>query len=206
MTGAPQPPSLTFWFEFASPYSYLAAFRIEAAASAAGIDHGWRPFLLGPILARRGFADSPFNLDARKGAYMWRDLERLCARDGIGWRRPTAFPRNGLLAARVATVAMAEPWGHLFCRAVFRANFAENRDIAAIETIGEILGELGQKPAPILTRATMPATKEALRAATAEAETKGIFGAPTFEVGSELFWGQDRLADAVAWATSGHAS
>ncbi|MGH6999952.1 MAG: DsbA family protein, partial [Stellaceae bacterium] len=118
MTGAPQPP-LVFWFEFASPYSYLAAFRIGAAATAAAIDHVWRPFLLGPILAHRGFADSPFNLDARKGDYMWRDLERLCARDDVGWRRPTVFPRSGLLAARVATAVMAESWGRAFCRAVF---------------------------------------------------------------------------------------
>jgi 2-hydroxychromene-2-carboxylate isomerase len=202
MTGAPQ-PSLVFWFEFASPYSYLAAFRIEAAAKAASIDHVWQPFLLAPIFAHRGFADSPFNLDTRRGDYMWRDIERLCARDDIGWRRPAVFPRSGLLAARVATAVMSEPWGRAFCRAVFRANFAEDRDITAAATIGEILRELGQQPDVILARAAAPDTKEALRVATADAEALGVFGAPTFQVGSELFWGQDRLVDAVAWAARG---
>lgn len=205
MTGAKQ-PSLVFWFEFPSPYSYLAAFRIEAAAAAAAIDHVWRPFLLGPILARRGFADSLFNLDPRKGEYMWHDAERLCARDGIGWRRPTVFPRNSLLAARVATAVMAEPWGRDFCRVVFRANFAEDRDIASPETIGEILRGLGQSPEAVLAQATAPFGKEALRAATAAAEAEGIFGAPTFQIGPEIFWGQDRLADAVDWAAGRTAS
>ncbi len=83
---------------------------------------------------------------------------------------------------------------------MFRANFAEDRDITAAETNGEILRELEQGPAPVMTRAAAPATKDALRAATAAAEAQGIFGAPTFQVGDELFWGQDRLTDAVAWA------
>ncbi|MDE2227681.1 MAG: 2-hydroxychromene-2-carboxylate isomerase [Alphaproteobacteria bacterium] len=199
MTGTHEPP-LVFWFEFASPYSYIAASRIEAAARASRVAHAWRPFLLGPILTHRGFADSPFNLDPRKGQYMWRDVERLCARDGVRWRRPSAFPRSGLLAARVAHAAGDRPWVRAFCLAVFRANFAEDRDIAATETIGAILNELGQEPSPILGRANAPDVKQALRTVTEAAEALGIFGAPTFQVGQELFWGQDRLDDAVAWA------
>ena len=94
--------SLVFWYEFASTYSYPAAFRVERAAASAGIAVVWKPFLLGPILARQGFTDSPFNLYPAKGRYMWRDLERLCADLGLAFRRPDPFPQSSLLAARVA--------------------------------------------------------------------------------------------------------
>ena len=67
-------PTLDFWYEFASTYSYPAAMRIEAAANAAGVDIRWRPFLLGPIFKAYGWTDSPFNIFAAKGRYMWRDL------------------------------------------------------------------------------------------------------------------------------------
>ena len=196
----PATPSIAFWYEFASTYSYLAAFRIEDAAAAAGVGIEWRPFLLGPLFAKEGLRDSPFNIYPAKGRYMWRDLERLCARDGLAWRRPTQFPRSGLLAARVAVLGVGEGWGPAFSKAVYRANFAEDRDIASAHTLAEILRGIGQEPAFVLDRAQAPAIKDALRAQTAAAEDLGIFGAPSFQVGTEIFWGQDRLADAVAWA------
>jgi 2-hydroxychromene-2-carboxylate isomerase len=90
---------LEFWFEFASTYSYPAAMRVEAAARAAGVPLAWRPFLVGPIFRAQGWNDSPFNIYPAKGRYMWRDLERICAQLGLPLRRPSAFPRNGLLAA-----------------------------------------------------------------------------------------------------------
>ena len=137
------PAELEFWFEFASTYSYPAAERVQAAADEAGVALRWRPFLLGPIFAAQGWKDSPFNLYPAKGAYMWRDLERLCAAQGLRFERPSVFPRNGLLAARVATAASAEPWLPEFVRAVYRANFAEDRDIAAPEVVGAVLEALG---------------------------------------------------------------
>jgi 2-hydroxychromene-2-carboxylate isomerase len=91
-----------FWFEFASTYSYPAAMRIERAAAKRDVYLEWRPFLLGPIFAAQGWVDSPFNIYPAKGRYMWRDLERLCAGLGLPLRRPSRFPRSGLLAARVA--------------------------------------------------------------------------------------------------------
>ena len=94
--------TLEFWFEFASTYSYPAAMRVEAEAHARGIEVAWRPFLLGPIFAQQGWQDSPFNLYPAKGAYMWRDLERICESLGLPMRHPSVFPRNGLHAARVA--------------------------------------------------------------------------------------------------------
>ncbi len=192
--------TLDFWYEFASTYSYPAAARIERLAAAAGVAVIWRPFLLGPIFARQGWSDSPFNLYPAKGRYMWRDLERICAAENLPLRRPSAFPRNGLLAARAALVAADEGWVAPFTRAVYHANFAEDRDIAAPEVIGAIVAALGHPAPAVLERATSPAIKERLKAATEEAMARGIFGAPSITVGDELFWGNDRLDQAIAWA------
>lgn len=194
------PPRLIFWFEFASSYSYPAAATVDLLAGPAGVAVEWRPFLLGPIFARQGWSDSPFNLYPVKGRYMWRDLERLAARAALPWKRPSRFPQNGLLAARTALIGMDEGWGVAFSQAVFRANFAQDRDIASAETLGAILGTLGVAAERVLELAASPAIKERLRAHTAEAERSGIFGAPTFQVGEELFWGQDRLIQALDWA------
>src|ERR1700730_5178732 len=96
--------SLTFWYEFASTYSWLSAERIEALAVQAGVEVAWRPFLLGPIFAAQGWTSSPFNLFPAKGRNMWRDMERQCARLGLPpIVRPDPFPQNSLLAARLAT-------------------------------------------------------------------------------------------------------
>lgn len=191
---------LSFWYEFASTYSYPAAMRIEAAAAAAGVAIEWKPFLLGPIMARQGWNDSPFNLYPDKGRYMWRDLERICAATALTLRRPSVFPRNGLLAARIALIAADEGWCPLFTRAVYRANFAEDRDIAAPTVIGGILESLGRPAGALLERAATPEVKERLKAQTADAIARGIFGAPSFTIGAELFWGNDRLEQALEWA------
>src|SRR5690242_19394790 len=103
-------PQLEYWFEFASTYSHVASQRVEQLAGAAGVRVAWRPFLLGPIFKAQGWNTSPFNIYAAKGAYMWRDMERLCDKHGIRFKKPTDFPRNGLLAARVATAAEGEPF------------------------------------------------------------------------------------------------
>ncbi len=197
------PGTLVFWYEFASTYSYVAALTIEREAVAAGVALAWRPFLLGPIFAKLGWSTSPFNLQPAKGRYMWRDLERLCARAGLPWRQPSVFPRNGLLAARVATLGVAEGWGAAFSKAVFQANFAEDREIAEPDTLRGILAALGQPADDILARAGAPEAKQRLRERTEEAQRLGIFGAPSFQAAGELFWGQDRLAEAVHWARRG---
>jgi 2-hydroxychromene-2-carboxylate isomerase len=198
--------TLAFWYEFASTYSYPAALRLEQVAAAAGVEIEWHPFLLGPILARQGWNDSPFNLFPAKGSYMWRDIERVCAREGLPFRRPSAFPRNSLLAARAALVAAEENWCGEFSRAVYRANFVADRDIADPKVIGAIIDELGRSSAAVLARAATPGIKDRLRAQTDEAMARGIFGAPSFTVGNELFWGNDRLEQAVEWAKEGRAA
>lgn len=191
---------LQFWFEFASTYSYPAAMRVERVAAAAGVPVVWRPFLLGPIFAGQGWRDSPFNIYPAKGRYMWRDLERVCAEEGIPLRRPSQFPRSGLVAARVACAAAEEPWLPAFVRGVYTANFAEDREIAEPAVVTALLEAVGVPSAEWLARGDDGDVKQRLRAQTETAKTLGIFGAPSFVVGDELFWGNDRLADALAWA------
>ena len=189
-----------FWYEFASTYSYLSAMRIEAVADAAGAQLVWRPFLLGPIFAEQGWNDSPFNIYPTKGRYMWRDLERLCDEYALDFRRPSVFPRNGLRAARIACLAADEGWCAELTRAVFVANFAEDREISDTGVLAEILTDLGRDSATVIEASDAPTNKERLRAQTEEAKHHGIFGAPSFTVGKELFWGNDRLGAAIAWS------
>jgi 2-hydroxychromene-2-carboxylate isomerase len=193
-------PRVQLWFEFASTYSYPAIARIAGLEAETGVEIAWKPFLLGPIFRDQGWNDSPFNIYPAKGGYMWRDLERTCAKHGLPFRRPSVFPRNGLAAARVAWVASAEGWCDAFAPAVYRANFADDRDIATAAVLAEILGTLGKDATQVLAQAQSPAVKEGLRAQTERARQLGIFGAPTVVAGEELFWGNDRLEDALAWA------
>ena len=189
---------LSFWYDFASTYSYVSAMQLARLATPVPIH--WRPFLLGPIFSAQGWSDSPFNIYPAKGRYMWRDLERLCEQEGLAFRRPSVFPRHSVLAARIAIVAEPEGWCPQFTAAVFAANFAEDREIAKPETLAAILDGLGQPAEAVLARAAAEETKAALRAQTENATRLGIFGAPSFVVGEELFWGNERLYDAIAWA------
>jgi 2-hydroxychromene-2-carboxylate isomerase len=192
--------AIHFWYEFASTYSYLSAMRIDNVAGAAGASVVWRPFLLGPIFGEQGWNDSPFNIYETKGAYMWRDLERLCQDYDLPFKRPSVFPRNGLPAARIALVASDGGWCPDFSRAVFTANFAEDRDIGQPGVLHEILTDLDQPADAVLGASSAPEVKARLRSQTEEAKSLGIFGAPSFTVANELFWGNDRLGTAVAWS------
>jgi 2-hydroxychromene-2-carboxylate isomerase len=193
--------SLEFWFEFASTYSYPAALRVEEAARARGVAVAWRSFLLGPIFQAQGWNDSPFNLYPVKGRYMWRDLERICAEQGFPFRRPSRFPRTSLLAARVACRFADETWLPEFVRTVYRANFAEDREIGEPKVVAECLDALGLPSAQLVAEAGSPEGKERLRMQTERAVGLGLFGAPSFVAGGELFWGNDRLEAALAWCT-----
>lgn len=188
-----------FWFDFASTYSYLAAMRLEAQARAWEVPVTWQPFLLGPIFEKQGWGDSPFNLNPARGRYMWRDLERQAAAGALPFRKPSQFPRNSVLAARVGCAALDEPWLPAYARAVFRANFEEDRDIADPAVVAEALRAAGQDPEPAMAAASAPEHKGKLRQATETAWSLGIFGAPSFEVDGELFWGNDRMEQAFGW-------
>ncbi|HEX4446650.1 MAG TPA: 2-hydroxychromene-2-carboxylate isomerase [Polyangiaceae bacterium] len=192
--------TLDFWFELASTYSYLAVSRIGPIAADARVEVRWRPFALGPIFAAAGWNSSPFELYPAKGRYMWRDVAREAERLGLPLRRPSVFPRNTILAARVAVLGVERPWGRRFVRDVMTANFADDRDIASPAVLDEVLAGLDLDGPAIREEAESPARKAALRAATTEAIELGIFGAPTFMVGGEMFWGNDRLERALEWA------
>jgi 2-hydroxychromene-2-carboxylate isomerase len=195
------PPVVDFWFDFGSTYSYPAAMRISALAEQANVRVRFRPFLLGPIFKAQGWSTSPFNLFPAKGRHMWRDLERLCAELALPFRRPDPFPQNGLLAARVALAGFDPGWGEDFCRAVFRAQFGEGRPIDDAGVIGDLLAGLQVDPQPVLAAAKSDAIKARLRAQTEEAQQLGLFGAPSFTtIDGELFWGNDRLEQALKWA------
>jgi len=195
------PPYLDFWFDFASTYSYPAVMRIAALALREAVAVNFRPFLLGPIFKMQGWNTSPFNLFPAKARNMWRDLERTCAELGLAFQRPEPFPQSSVLAARVALVGLGEGWGEDFCRAVFNAEFAQGRRIDETETIGAILSGLSVDTAAVLAAAQGTAIKDKLRAQTAEAQALDIFGAPSFRTADgELFWGNDRLETALAWA------
>jgi 2-hydroxychromene-2-carboxylate isomerase len=189
---------IEFWYEFASTYSYPAAMRVERLAKAAGVELRWKPFLLGPIFGAQGWNDSPFNIYAAKGRYMWKDLTRICAAEDIPLEKPFKFPQNGLKAARLALVA-GERIGD-FTRAVYTANFAEQKDIADEATLTDIVTKLGMDAEATFEAANTPENKAALKAQTDEAIKRDIFGAPWFFVGDEPFWGNDRLEDAIKWA------
>ena len=195
---------LQFWYEFASPYSYLAAMRVEEEASKAGVETDWRPFLLGPIFAKRGWKTSPFNLFPERGKYMRRDLERWAERLGLPFAMPDPFPQYAVRAARIALIAGDEGWNGRFSKAVFLAEFSEGLDISKIDVLRGILEDIGQDADAVMERIKDIAVKERLRAETAEAEDLGIFGAPAFVASDgELFWGNDRLEEALQWQ-AGH--
>jgi 2-hydroxychromene-2-carboxylate isomerase len=191
--------SIEFWFEFASTYSYPAAMRVERVAASAGVPLVWRPFLLGPIFQAQGWDNSPFNIYPAKGRYMWRDLERLCEAESIAWRRPSVFPRGSLLASRIACRYADAPWIGEFVREIYEANFARDESIGEASVVARSLERVGQQALSILEAAQTPMVKEQLRQQTERALRLGIFGAPTLAVGDELFWGNDRMEQALAW-------
>jgi 2-hydroxychromene-2-carboxylate isomerase len=197
-------PVLEFWYEFASTYSYLSAMRIEKLAEAAGVEIRWRPFLLGPIFASNGWTTSPFNLYPAKGRHMWRDMERETASLGLPLVVPDPFPQNALLAARVALVGADHPWCPTFTKAVYRAEFGEGRNIADQEVIRSLLAHMGLDAEKVLATAQGDDNKARLKSETADAIARGIFGAPTFFAPEgEMFWGNDRLEQALDWARRG---
>ena len=196
-------PRIAFWYEFASTYSYLSAMRIEPLAEAAGVEVEWRPLLLGPIFRAQGWDTSPFNIYPAKGRYMVRDVERLAAARGLAFKLPTPFPQNSLHAARLALIGHAEGWGVAFARAVYEAQFGGGADIGDKGVLAGILASLGVDAEAALARAETAENKQRLRRQTEEAQGLGIFGAPSFIVNGELFWGDDRLEQALALGAAG---
>ena len=196
-----QSREIEFWFEFGSSYSYLSVMRIEEEARRRGVRIVWKPFLLGPIFRALGMENSPFVLQKEKGAYVWRDMARQARKHGLPWVQPSTFPRLGVLPSRIALLGAEKLWVGVFCRQVMELNFVRDQDINQPERMAPILTELGLPAADILDQAQAEPTKTRLREQTEQARVRGIFGAPTFFVGTEMFWGNDRLDDALLFAS-----
>ncbi|WP_035054865.1 2-hydroxychromene-2-carboxylate isomerase [Andreprevotia chitinilytica] len=189
------------WFDFGSNYSYLSVMRIEVAAAQHGVTVVWKPFLLGPIFKSFGWDNSPFVLQKAKGDYAWLDMIRQCRKYDLPWKQPTTFPRVALLPTRVALLGDGQPWQGEFCRRMIQLNFAADQDINTVEAVSGVLTLLGLPAAKIIEEAQSETNKRRLRQQTEAAQAKGIFGAPTFFVRGEMFWGNDRLDDALLFAT-----
>ena len=194
--------TLEFWFDFGSNYSYLSAMRIEALAREKKVHVIWKPFLLGVVFKALGWETSPFVLQKIKGDYTWRDMARQCDKYGLPWRQPAAFPRTALLPMRVALVGADQGWIAPFARRMMTMNFAEDRDIDNLEAVSEALAGLGLDAGAIVALALTPDNKLRLRRQTQQAQALHLFGAPSFLSGGELFWGNDRLDDALAHAAA----
>lgn len=196
-------PTLEFWYDFASTYSYLSAMRVETLAQEAGVTLLWRPFLLGPIFAAQGLTTSPFNQFPGKGQYMWRDLEREAARLKLPFYRPQTFPQNSVGAARIALVGVEPGWAPAFTRGTFAAQFGGGRDIGDPATLADVLEDLGLDADAVMAQAQAEPNKLRLRRMVEEAQARGIFGAPAFVAEDrEMFWGNDRLEQALDWVVA----
>jgi 2-hydroxychromene-2-carboxylate isomerase len=192
---------IDFWFTMGSTYSFLSVMRLEELERSSGVTFRWRPFHLLVILQEMKhvpFADKP-----AKFAYMWRDVERRAAMYGIPAQLPAPYPaKQSMVANLVATVGMREGWGADFARAAYRRWFQLGQETGSEPNVSESLRDVGQDPARVLALASSEDANVALTAATDAARELGIFGSPTFAVDRELFWGDDRLEDAINWCRS----
>ena len=198
---------IEFWYEFASTYSYPAAWRIDRLAAAQGVKVVWRPLVLGPLFHKQqGMSDSPFNVVEVKGRYMWRDMERVCHGEMLPFRKPSVFPRRTLAGCppraggrQTRLDRQLQPRG---LRRQLRSGPGYRRPGGAVADWWRRWAAIR---CPISHEANSDEIKGQLRANVEEAEAKGLFGAPSFVIpsangGYELFWGNDRLEQAVAWA------
>jgi 2-hydroxychromene-2-carboxylate isomerase len=190
---------IDFWFTMGSTYSFLTVSRLQDQMD--DIRFRWRPFHLLIILQEMNhvpFADKP-----AKMAYMWRDIARRAEMYGIPASLPAPYPaKQSILANLVALVGMQEGWGADFVRAAYHNWFQRGEETGGEPNLSHSLTEIGQDPTRVLELAQSEPTRSLLVEETQAAKRLGIFGSPTFVVGTELFWGDDRLDDAIKWARS----
>lgn len=182
---------LEFCWDVGSPYTYLAATQLDALCERTGTELIWRPILLGAIF-KATHNRPPIEVPA-KGRYMLGDLHLWAEYYGVPFRFPSAFPANSLPAMRMAIVADREGLGPAWGQAVMRAFWVEDRDPADPDSLRAIADEIGGDGAVWLAATAEPEIKDALRLAVDQAVERGVFGAPTFFVGEQMFWGNDRL-------------
>jgi len=190
------------WFTMASTYTYLTVTRLPQVERECGITFRWRPFHLVAIL--REMKHVPFADKPAKSADMWRDITRRATLYGLAPKLPVPYPpKNAARANRIASLGLEQKWGRDFVRASYRRWFEHGDPNGDEPNVSETLRAIGQDAARVIALADRPEREQLLVAETDVARSLGIFGSPTFSFGSELFWGDDRLEDAIAWATRG---
>lgn len=184
-------PTIEFFWDAASPYTYLAATQIESVAARTGARLEWRPFLLGKVFEATGNR-MPAALPA-KGKYLFGDVQLWARYYGVAFTFPKVFPVNSVLAQRVGCAAVEVGRAEDYAKAIMAAYWGEGRDISQPSEIAAVCTSLGLDADALLAQAVQPPAKDLLRANTEEAGRRGAFGAPTFFVGQQMFWGNDRL-------------
>lgn len=185
--------AVEFYFDVGSPAAYLAWTQLPRIAREAGAGIEYRPFLLGGVFQATGNR-SPMEVPA-KGQYMQDDLQRFARRYGVPFSHNPHFPINTLTLMRGAIgLQMREPARMVsYVDAVYRAIWVDGKNMNDPATVAKVLQQAGFAPEQLLALASDPAVKDRLKAETQEAVARGVFGAPTFFVGQDMFWGQDRL-------------
>ena len=182
-----------FWFDFGSTATYLAWTQLPALEAATGAKAIWKPMLLGAVFQAAG-NQSPANIPA-KGKYIFADFARFARRYGVTLNRNPYFPINTLLLMRIAIVMQIKGDARFleYCKAVFNAIWVESLNMTDHVVAAEVIGRAGFDAQALIALASEQSTKDALKAATQAAVDRGIFGAPTFFVADQMFWGQDRM-------------
>jgi len=194
--------TIDFWFTVGSTYTYLTASRLHEVEASSGIHFRWRPFNARAIMQEMN--NIPFATKPIKLAYMWRDIERRASKYGLPIKVPVPYPlKNFDLASRVAVLGEMEGWCPNYVRASYRRWFLEGKEVGAEPNLSESLGEIGQESDRVIAAANAESVRRAYDDNTREARQLSIFGSPTFVARGELFWGDDRLDDAIAWQTKG---
>jgi len=194
--------SIDFWFSTGSTYTYLTVSRLPEVAKASGVPFNWRPFSVRAIMREQN--NIPFVGKPVKTAYMWRDIERRATMHGLPAKVPVPYPLKDFdLTHRLAILGLAEGWGVPYIQASYRRWFVDGQEPGQEPNLSASLAEVGQDPARCVERAGTVDIGARYDAATAEAKKLGVFGSPTFAVAGELFWGDDRLEDALSWFRHG---
>jgi 2-hydroxychromene-2-carboxylate isomerase len=193
--------SIDFWFSIGSTYTFLAVMRLSQIAAKSGVEFDWHPFNVRAIMIEMD--NIPFAKKPVKAAYMWRDIERRAAKFGLTARFPIPYPLTELEQAnRVAVLAAAEGWCAVYTVAAYERWFVNGEAAGSEPNLSASIAAAGQDAERVLKMANSEAGIDALYAATDEARGLGIFGSPSFVVDGELFWGHDRLDDAIEWQTN----
>jgi len=198
---------IDFYFDFSSPYGYLAAQRIGSIAQKHHCTVNWRPILLGAVFKVTGQA--PLTEAPMKGDYAIMDFARSAREHSIKYNHPEVFPIGAVAACR-ATLWLRDnedkalsQQTEAFVQAIFSAYYIENKDITKPETLGEIAQSLKIDSELMQQALSEQSVKDALRTEVEGAIELGVFGSPMMIINGEKFWGHDRLEQMERWLQSG---